>query len=60
MDGLWLQCFLGINKIYFTVESYAESAQATGASLKMEIPEYIDCGEAINTSNANNTTYIQG
>ncbi|XP_062537259.1 longitudinals lacking protein, isoforms H/M/V-like isoform X3 [Armigeres subalbatus] len=41
------------------VESYAESAQATGASLKMEIPEYIDCGEAINNSNANNTSYIQ-
>lgn len=41
------------------VESYAESAQATGASLKMEIPEYIDCGEGINNSNANNTSYIQ-
>lgn len=41
------------------VESYAESAQATGATMKMEIPEYIDCGEGMNTSNANNTTYIQ-
>ncbi|EAT46355.1 AAEL002435-PE [Aedes aegypti] len=41
------------------VETYAESAQATGASLKMEIPEYIDCGETINTSNANNASYIQ-
>lgn len=26
----------------------------------MEIPEYIDCGETINTSNANNASYIQG
>lgn len=41
------------------VESYAESAQATGASMKMEIPEYIDCSEGMNASNANNTTYIQ-
>lgn len=42
------------------VESYAESAQATTTtSLKMEIPEYIDCGETINNSNANNTSYIQ-
>ncbi|XP_019564898.2 modifier of mdg4 isoform X3 [Aedes albopictus] len=41
------------------VESYAESAQATGASLKMEIPEYIDCGETINNASANNASYIQ-
>nr|XP_029734220.1 modifier of mdg4 isoform X4 [Aedes albopictus] len=36
-----------------------ESAQATGASLKMEIPEYIDCGETINNASANNASYIQ-
>lgn len=41
------------------VESYAESAQATGATLKMEIPEYIDCSEGISASNANQTSYIQ-
>uniref|UniRef100_A0A1Q3G1E1 Putative transcription factor iia n=2 Tax=Culex tarsalis TaxID=7177 RepID=A0A1Q3G1E1_CULTA len=41
------------------VESYAESAQATGGSMKMEIPEYIDCSEGMAGSTANNTTYIQ-
>ncbi|XP_055594616.1 longitudinals lacking protein, isoforms H/M/V-like isoform X3 [Uranotaenia lowii] len=40
------------------VETYTETAQPTTASLKMEIPEYIDCGESIN-ANANNTSYIQ-
>ncbi|XP_055594615.1 longitudinals lacking protein, isoforms H/M/V-like isoform X2 [Uranotaenia lowii] len=39
-------------------ETYTETAQPTTASLKMEIPEYIDCGESIN-ANANNTSYIQ-
>ncbi|XP_058823600.1 longitudinals lacking protein, isoforms H/M/V-like isoform X2 [Topomyia yanbarensis] len=41
------------------VETYVEAAQASGATLKMEIPEYIDCSEAINASSANNTSYIQ-
>ncbi|XP_058443325.1 transcription factor GAGA-like isoform X2 [Malaya genurostris] len=41
------------------VETYVEAAQASGATLKMEIPEYIDCSEGINTTGANNTSYIQ-
>ncbi|XP_055537044.1 longitudinals lacking protein, isoforms H/M/V isoform X3 [Wyeomyia smithii] len=40
-------------------ETYTETAQASGTTLKMEIPEYIDCSEGINASGANNTTYIQ-
>uniref|UniRef100_A0A182MZT3 BTB domain-containing protein n=1 Tax=Anopheles dirus TaxID=7168 RepID=A0A182MZT3_9DIPT len=40
-------------------EQYAESGQASGATLKMEIPEFISVGEPINSGNGTNNTYLE-
>uniref|UniRef100_A0A182M9P6 BTB domain-containing protein n=1 Tax=Anopheles culicifacies TaxID=139723 RepID=A0A182M9P6_9DIPT len=40
-------------------EQYTENGQTSGATLKMEIPEFISVGEPINTGNGTNNTFLQ-
>ncbi|XP_052863759.1 longitudinals lacking protein, isoforms H/M/V-like isoform X2 [Anopheles cruzii] len=42
-----------------TVETYTESAQSSGAALKIEMPEFISVGEAMTTGSANNNSFMQ-